>query len=140
MDVVVVADGDATAVGVADADLPEDADEDGVALGDGVGEFDPETDSSPPPSTNKTFPPTIAAGAEGPSDRGALQARLPSARSTASTDCRPTTMASPSATIGAGIPAAWLASPMSVATDQAMRYGGAGADVASPVRAADPWY
>jgi len=111
-----------------------------VALGDGVGEFDPETDSSPPPSTNKTFPPTTAAGAEGPSDRGALQARLPSARSTASTDCRPTTMASPSATIGAGIPAAWLASPMSVATDQAMRYGGAGADVASPVRAADPWY
>jgi hypothetical protein len=132
VDIVVAADG------VADADLPGDADEDGVALGDGVGAFDADTDSSPPPSTNNTSPPTTAAGDEGPSDRGALQAGLPSAMSTASTDCRPTMMASPSATIGAGIPAAWLASPMSVAADHAMRYGGVGADVASPVRAADP--
>jgi len=119
VDVVVVAEGEATALGSDDADLAGDELAVGVTLGETDGELDADTDSSPPPSTNNTVAPTIAAGDEGPSDRGALQATFPSLRSTASTDWRPTTIALPSATTGAGIPAAWLASPMSVAADQA---------------------
>src|SRR5262249_45192546 len=105
VEVVVVADGDAIApVGVEDASLPGDAVAGAVAVGDGVGEFVADTDSSPPPSTNNTVPPTTAAGDDGPSDRGALHATWPSVTSTASTDSRPTTIASPFATTGAGIP------------------------------------
>jgi hypothetical protein len=104
VDVVVVADGDATALGT--DDFTGDELTDAVALGDADGEPEAETDSSPPPSTNRTVLPTTAAGDDGPSDRGALQATCPFARSTASTDSRPTTIALPSAITGAGIPAA----------------------------------
>lgn len=135
---VAVADGEAAAPDDGEPDRFGDGVEESVTLGEGVAEFDAETDSSPPPSTNRTVPLTTAAGEDGPRDRGALHATLPSVRATASTDARPTTTASPSAMTGAGMPAAWLASPISVGADQAMRYGGAGADVASPVRTADP--
>ena len=101
---VVVGEGDAIAVGV--ADFAGETLTEGVALGDAEAEFEAETDSSPPPSTNSTVLPTIAGGDDGPSDRGALHAACPVVRSTASTDCLPTTIASPSATTGAGIPAA----------------------------------
>jgi len=140
VEAVVVAEGETTALAAGDADLPGDALVEAVAVAEGVGELDAATDSSPPPSTNTTVPSTTAAGDDGPRDRGALQSTPPSVRSTASTDCRPTTIASPSATTGAGIPAAWLASPMSVAADHATRYGGDGASVATPVLAAVPWY
>jgi hypothetical protein len=105
VDLVVVAEGDAITLG-ADADFVGDVLTEGVALGAADAELEAETDSSPPPSTKSTVLPTTAGGDDGPSDRGALHAAWPVVRSTASTDSRPTTIASPSAMTGAGMPAA----------------------------------
>ena len=53
---------------------PRDGDgeaEEGATVADADGEPDADADSSPPPSTNNTRPPATAAGADGPSARGA---------------------------------------------------------------------
>ena len=114
-----------------DDGLPEAAEE--VAAD---GEPEAEADSSPPPSTNSTRPEATAAGAEGPSARGAVHAGSPEERSTAVTSSRPTTMASDPVRTGAGIPLMWVVSPIPAGALQATRYGGAGASDADPDRPA----
>lgn len=134
LDVVALEEGGALAgevVVLAEGDGATDVDED-VA----DGESEAEADSSPPPSTNSTRPDATAAGAEGPSARGAVQAGSPEDRSTALTSCRPTTIASDPVRTGAGIPLMWVVSPIPAGVLQATRYGGAGASAADPERPA----
>jgi hypothetical protein len=124
--------GDGAVLGEANDDgLPEAVEE---VAADGVSEA--EADSSPPPSTNTTRPAATAAGAEGPSARGAVHAGSPEERSTALTSCRPTTMASDPVRTGAGMPLMWVVSPISAGPLHATRYGGAGAPGADPERPA----
>ena len=123
-DGVVLADTD-------DGGVPDVEDE---VAGDGVSEA--EADSSPPPSTNSTRPAATAAGAEGPSARGAVHAASPEERATALTSSRPTTMASDPVRTGAGMPLMWVVSPIAAGVLHATRYGGAGASDADPERPA----
>jgi hypothetical protein len=127
--------GDGVVLAEADGDGATGVDEDAAADGDCEEEA---ADSSPPPSTNSTRPDATAAGAEGPSARGAVHAGSPEESSTALTSCRPTTIASDPVRTGAGIPLMWVVSPIPAGVLQATRYGGAGASAADPERPASP--
>jgi hypothetical protein len=109
--------GDGVVLAEADGDGAAGVDEDVAA--DGVSEA--EADSSPPPSTNSTRPDATAAGAEGPSARGAVHASSPVERSTALTSCRPTTIAIDPVRTGAGMPLRWVVSPIPAGALQATR-------------------
>jgi hypothetical protein len=89
-----------------------------VTVGVGLvaeGELDA-VDPSPPPSTNTTVSPAIAAAADGPRARGTLHACSPVDVSIASTVSRPTTITSSSVRIGAGVPRTLAGSPIPAMT------------------------
>jgi hypothetical protein len=120
------------------------SDGEGLADGDGDGVELADDERSPPPSVNRIVVrlplATTAAGALGPSSRGVVQATAPVSSETAVMSSRSTTIASPSAITGAGIPAKCVSSPIPVGVDHAIPNGGAGAVAATPECGAFPWY
>ena len=110
-----------------------------VAEADGVLEAD--ADSSPPPSRNNTRSPATAAGEDGPSARGAVQAAEPDVRSTAVDLLAPDDDRERVRQDGSG-----HAADVGRVTDAGRRAPGRartaapGPAAANPVRAALPWY